>query len=253
MAVKNDIKAGTSITIPRRNRLGMRATRTAEVTGLTENNLANKAAIDEAIAAAGEQHHAITELPLSSCSVSSGDAAGKRMVRLGYGWSESDIPPVPANDLVRSRGGYVQLSWLWLHHGGFSGWIASAIVGAIIPANSYTWKPRTFQILRMVLPTVLLADPTPTVHSQLGLLNEDSFQIGALVAAPQTLRFDAVNVRPALQYPSGRRFIVEYAFSYRPTRWLHQVRYDYPGSWYAVTTELISDTTPFSGVFPVHA
>lgn len=267
MAVRLDIKRGTTIRRGVLSRRWDRAVRVADVTGLSVSNAQDSSAISQAIASAGLFHHSETNLPLQYASVFS-RGAGKCVVALNYFRGRNTTPTQEAATLARYRPGHDYVDW----------WTTGTLASDGRPAQT-SWsienaagevktgittgtsaaagdKPISYQrrVSQVVIhvPTVLDSNPVATVEPKRGKLNSDAVTFGGHSFAANTLYFegytvDAVETSDQMVYPTWYTFIA------RKETWATEAAPTFSGTTWSVGSITVSfPTVAFAGAFPYH-
>lgn len=273
-SVKNDIRDGSMLQVGIRSVRYDRAVRRMQVSGLPDTNNALKEAIDavldqESSGVGGDHidiltHPSIPTLPLQAARATRWGA--KAHVRLDYHRRSFSIPVQPATLLNRKRSFVRAVRWYrqpfnitgepnFSSQGYPNGDLAFFFQGQGSddplfnkdnPPMSWVWRQAG---LRVIVPTVLNADPTPNVIGRINKINENTVTWGNYTFPPYTVKFadlsvDAVEVDGGIVYPT------QYTFEIVQEGYYTQMAF-FDGMWSTVEG-LEFEAVSFGDGFPVH-
>lgn len=268
-SVKNDIRDGSMLQVGISSGRYDRAVRRMQVSGLPDTNNALKEAIDAVLDQESSgidilTHPSIPTLPLQAARATRWGA--KAHVRLDYHRRSFRIPGQPATLLNQKRSFVRAVRWYrqpfditgeptFSNQGYPNGDLSFFFQGQGSddplfnkdnPPMSWVWRQAG---LRVIVPTVLNADPTPNVIGRINKINENTVTWGNYTFAPHTVKFaglsvDAVEVDGSIVYPT------QYTFEIVQEGYYTQMVF-FDGLWSTVEG-LEFEAVSFGDGFPVH-
>lgn len=249
------------------------AIRVGEVDSLSNNNAAVDDAIRQVIDGAGQFHQNDSRLPLADVQAVKWDKTQASIIA-HYGYSESSVPRLPAEDTITESTGHIGIQWWQRDHDddgsptfneetGLPNGNINYIVQMQGPTNPsitrvYVAYTRRVSVSKLIVETVLSQDPTAELPRR-GWCNEDNFSIGSREFPANTLRFEGSR-RKVIEAWAGKVHRVAYIFTERPETWVYQrtiatltLNASYGLQVPTVRTVASHPVEPFSGRFQFHA